>query len=505
MKKLFFAITPLFAAVACSRVEPVVSEVPKTAVETWLLPSAAPISSYAELPVSDRIAVHMARGEAEHIQLVVKTPVRGALEIVRRSPTEGVSMEVREVRRFNNADDALVPVSGGVVTKTKAAKLWLSFETSHDTPAGTFDEKIAIEGSALGGAPAEVVIQINVYDAAIPETPSVTALFGIDPDYIADAAGEALTAKRREFSDELLRRRITPYFWLPNDSGVMDCLSSPYAAGDTRTLEYLNDPRMTDVVLPCQSISTEQLSALVGSVKDKGRIYYVLDEPTTVAQYDKINAAAEALHRVDAGGRVITPFYRGPDDDASDFGDMLSVWDYLNETSIFCTSTWALQCNENRAAQSLAKCEPGEEWWIYVCMDERPGLAYNSTNVENRAVMWRTYKERAQGFLFWSVNTFASFFPLRPVSIFPPGDGVLIYPGDSFGSEKPVVSMRLERWRDGAEDYELMKYIEERLSRDDVLSLLGGVYPGSANSITSDHQAVEMFHRELLNRAQASY
>lgn len=94
-------------------------------------------------------------------------------------------------------------------------------------------------------------------------------------------------------------------------------------------------------------------------------------------------------------------------------------------------------------------------------MSNTPGLASNSTAIGNRATMWRNYKEQNSGFLYWVVNGFASVYPLRPRPELPEGDGILIYPGESFGTNKICTSVRLERWRDGAEDYDMLVLYEK--------------------------------------------
>ena len=47
----------------------------------------------------------------------------------------------------------------------------------------------------------------------------------------------------------------------------------------------------------------------------------------------------------------------------------------------------------------------------------------------------------------------------------PHGDGILIYPGDILGCKGPIASARLERWRDGAEEMELLRLVEENYSK----------------------------------------
>lgn len=75
--------------------------------------------------------------------------------------------------------------------------------------------------------------------------------------------------------------------------------------------------------------------------------------------------------------------------------------------------------------------------------------------------MWRNYKEQNSGFLYWVVNGFASVLSPQTTPELPEGDGILIYPGESFGTNKICTSVRLERWRDGAEDYDMLVLYEK--------------------------------------------
>ena len=50
---------------------------------------------------------------------------------------------------------------------------------------------------------------------------------------------------------------------------------------------------------------------------------------------------------------------------------------------------------------------------------------------------------------------------------------ILVFPGEEFGMDNElVVSARLERWRDGVEDYELLKQLEVQKGRDVALKLV---------------------------------
>ena len=87
--------------------------------------------------------------------------------------------------------------------------------------------------------------------------------------------------------------------------------------------------------------------------------------------------------------------------------------------------------------------------------------------------------------------------PLTSPSDLPEGDGELVYPGEVYGSEVPCASIRLERWRDGAEDYELLTMYANRFGRESTEAVLAKVYTGPTE-FTKDANAVSRFKAELL-------
>ena len=130
-------------------------------------------------------------------------------------------------------------------------------------------------------------------------------------------------------------------------------------------------------------------------------------------------------------------------------------------------------------------------------MSDFPGLAQNSSGIPNRVVMWRHWKEQTSGFLYWVVNSFGSMTPLKPRSGLPEGDGILVYPGEPFGVDKPCVSIRLERWRDGAEDYEMLVMYEKKKGRAAAEKLLSNVYTNPAK-FTDNIKYVSALRKNLI-------
>lgn len=282
------------------------------------------------------------------------------------------------------------------------------------------------------------------------------------------------------------------------------CSTSPYTWNDARTADYLADPRLTHVLMPNIDMTADELRRSADIVRkacpDKKRVYYVWDEPADMNAYTSLKKLAAEVHAADADGKVITTFYCGPTDKSNNnLKDILSVWDHLSgATSYFSTSTWLLAPSPAQRSKAFAdKCSDGQEWWTYVCMAETPGLAYNSNGFQNRATAWRSYFDGNKGFLYWSVNAFSSLYPLRGRSDLPAGDGILVYPGKSFSVDGFIPSLRLERFADGLEDYDLLKLVERKKSRTAALEILSKVYK-SNTEIAVRASAVTSFKKGLL-------
>ncbi len=467
--------------------------------DTWLLHSFDKISDYAGCPPANRAEIILMRNENEHLQLVVATAGNEPLDIERDGKPDAVEFRCREVKSFGVLeDDVLVPCGDRIRPEKNILKVWLSFKALSDAPAGTHTEVIRFRNSKCEYA---VAVDVTVVDAGLPETPAIPSVFGINPDNIMldGLTGLQKIEARKKVSDLLLEYRVSPYFstWI---SGTMktECSSSPYPWDDDRTWEYLKDPRFVRVALPFHGLDDMQLGAMLARADAEGILdkafFYVWDEPTVQAEYDQIRAMGDRLHGYSEKAEIITTFYCGKD--KSD--DIFGVFDILDgATDIFCTGVWSLQSNEARSEMCRAKLKNGQEWWQYVCMSDYPGLAFNSSGIANRALMWRCWKERATGFLYWVVNSFSSMKPLKPRADLPDGDGILVYPGEPFGVDEPCVSVRLERWRDGVEDYDMLEMYAMKNGREAAEALLQNVYK-TPSSFTDNLKYVTALHNRLV-------
>jgi hypothetical protein len=183
--------------------------------------------------------------------------------------------------------------------------------------------------------------------------------------------------------------------------------------------------------------------------------------------------------------------------------------------------------------------ENGEEWWTYICLgpsDPHPNWHLGMRGTQQRAVMWRVWKEGGTGFLYWGANCYEkATVPSAEVKFrrgLPPGDGVLYYPGEVFSSSsEPVASLRLERLLSGLQvrqlysftnqittkncsswliwrmnqDYEYLKLYESKYGREEAMGLLEktGVYTGPER-YTLEHRPIDVLRGEVYNTCRPS-
>ena len=118
---------------------------------------------------------------------------------------------------------------------------------------------------------------------------------------------------------------------------------------------------------------------------------------------------------------------------------------------------------------------------VYYCTGQdrhfEPNSFFCTPSERNRVLGVMLYKYGARGFLHWGYNFYSSYLSLRTVDPFyetdsagrfQAGDAFRVYPG----KEGALASLRLKMFRDGLQDYCLLKAVERKKGRAFVCSLL---------------------------------
>ena len=120
--------------------------------------------------------------------------------------------------------------------------------------------------------------------------------------------------------------------------------------------------------------------------------------------------------------------------------------------------------------------ELGNEYWWYGCIGPQnpyPSYHIDDKLVTSRILSWMQKDYGVSGNLYWETcfwfdydNATGRRTPLNDLYSYPMrfpgcnGDGFLLYPGQPYGIDGPVSSVRLSAIRDGLEEYEILSDLE---------------------------------------------
>jgi len=417
------------------------------------------------------IRLAAARGEREAIQVVLRSPRKaqlldvkvGALRAARGARLAAEAITIHRVAyihlpaRNRHYPDPLPPLQLPLeLEPNQNQPLWISAEVPRDAQPGTYRGQLELEIS--GGERHTIPVELRVWRFEIPLTPSMRTAFGLWGDGIArhhgvPGSGEAHRKLMERYWKLLVSRRLSPYS-IPVD------IFSPEAG------KYLGDPRLTSFVIP-YSDNEAQLRRTVEHLRQGGWLqkgyFYVVDEPITREQYDRLVEVCQRVKRVDPSLKIVSPYYRTPDFDPEKRPEVLLD----GQINIWCPITSFFQPDLLQERQ-----QRGEEVWWYVCCG--PGKPFanffvDMDAIDHRILFWQQKLFGVQGLLYWNTiwwdpnSTKDPWEDIATVKNINPevyGDGSLVYPGKRVGVYGPVTSIRLELICDGAEDYEYLTLYE---------------------------------------------
>ena len=226
---------------------------------------------------------------------------------------------------------------------------------------------------------------------------------------------------------------------------------------------------------PGERVLPHLLRALEGHLEERGwlgrALIHIADEPTEdgIEEWRRVSRLvkehAPRLRRIDAV-------------ETTGFGDDLEVW----VPTLHHFDQWM--------DEYLEAMRAGKEVWFYTCLNPAgryPNRLLDFPLLKTRILHWINYAYGLRGFLHWGFNWWHGdpFRDLNPN--LPPGDTHIAYPG----RHGPLPSLRLEAMRDGLEDYELLKLLEEEIVA--VKRRLGG----KALELPFERRALELCRRAV--------
>ncbi len=497
-------------------------------IVSWMTSSLDKARTETEPPAKIRTdySVKMARNEYESCQILLRSGSKYTGLTLKAESGEYDELDVAVMREYfipvadrNYSDPVAETDSSFMIMPNKTGAFYIRFHTSKEVEAGDYVFTFALRNKD-GELLEKFAVTVSVWDFAVPDLTSLETVVGIDKKSIAyfeimkktkvrDALSGDVESILAGSSEEetaqnvsLFRQIYKNYYDMLLEYGLCG-IGLPYDILDDRADQYLDDPRVTTVYVD-HTLPESTLDAIVEKLKTKPEwlakaFFCIYDEPYSVAMLDEMKALTDPVREKWQEILTICSFYTNCGYGNSDQIDFMSkLIDVFNpKLFLFGNQSISSRLDDMRKA--------GKTIWTYVCWE--PGKPYvnlflNEPTVDHRILFWQAYQNGAEGFLYWSANSWtavndpwSSMLTVSWISDSTYGDGSLLYPGNFINKYYPASSIRLETIRDGIEDYELLLLAKEVLGEDLVKSIMSGV---TTSVVEYTQSSVEFFEQRNL-------
>lgn len=376
----------------------------------------------------------------------------------------------------------------------------INISTTLDTKPGNYELKVVLtENGELYG---EYNLWVKVWNFAINPKKYMDTTFGIDENW--------LFLQHKTDNKELVYKNY--YDTLLNRYHICGRFL-PYDILDPRADEYMNNPNVTTFHVPFFGKSDEQIAAYYNKLKtnpvwlDKA-MFYVVDEPQNMADYDRIRETYNRLEKVFPGHKEVVPYYMDPRD-----GEGKSAVDLLENYNVVWCPKSCLFKDESVKDYMNKRAQMGDRTWWYCCWE--PSLPYANLFIDmegfyHRVLFWQQYLYNVKGFLYWQTTHWNNGSPWDVTSSVPElsyycfGDGSLFYNGDRVGIDGPVGSIRLELIRSAIEDYHMLEMAESAFGREYVEQQIKKITTG-VREYADDHRIFSKIRIDIGNKLSEYY
>lgn len=412
--------------------------------------------------------------------------------------------------------DAMIPFAAAVemgenkLEANVTQGIWITFSVPSEQPKGVYTGNYTL---VADGKEVNIPVEVEVYDFTLPEVPSLKSVYLIWRDWLIDGELESGQEIYTAYYDFLKEYRLDPYEF-PSETGDVEGYISdmkkyydtaatfciPHTRVEAGTAVYAETTYKTYTIDEEQMV--EYLCAIARESSNEknyfSKAYYyihdIIDEASAneakrasirLVYTSLANAEEKAIRKLESEGYFnesngdIKKSIRGlkqimVGSRLEEYEDIIQlycpIYDNVNTTQLV------------EFYQDFSRQE-GKEVFSYGCIGAV--TPYNTYFTEDdliscRDKSWHEYVCNATGDLYWCVNDYVDlgesfgtqygrlddFYTKDAdrdaIAENISGDGYLLYPGRPYGLNKPIASLRLEAIRDGSEDYDYMKILEDK-------------------------------------------
>lgn len=358
--------------------------------------------------------------------------------------------------------------------------VWLTVYVPSKVPAGEYKGTIDIIAKGMGKV--TVPVSLRVWNFALPSVSRLRTAYGNRMEVPAKYQAATTIEQKRILTDlynlDYFKHRVSPYMPYANyDIGVSTeggTVKLDFTAFDTAIAKYF--PLFNSYELPnfgiedklgfpkdeAERMKIDYMRQVAEHLVDKGQLTngfdYITDEPQPDA-YPGIIEAAKLVRMADQRIKIL-----------------LTV--PINEQLVGSVDYWTPIMPQMDETAAKARQAKGDQVWWYLCCapgHPHPNYFIDYPAMDLRMYHWITWRYGLNGILYWDALYWLDNPWDHPMSQpadrsgnWGNGDGHLLYPPTktipkTFVAKGPVDSIRWETIRDGIEDWDYFRILQDKI------------------------------------------
>ena len=460
------------------------------------------------------LSIESAANEIEGVQLVLlgmKKEVRGLTFELAGKPSGKVPrlslygvdfLDTRSVQETSYKvvyrgewPEVLSPLLPNCLVPGEVRSIWVKAETAADVPAGEYSYQLNISWDGMD-VPLAVPMTVKVWDFALPVVSKLrnacSSYEGFVHGYYQKFMNRTLTNEEKQaMTDHLVRfmlkNRMNPGYIYTMRAYGGQVVEYPdlnrleeYRRLGLNTVPVGQMPKgnwsCTAEEMMKQYYEPERFARFLETIR---RTYELgrkqgMEQVFFLHAFDELFAAKDKENKIAAVKQLVSQVRAVVPEVKMECSSYVEP-DLIGLINIWCPS---IKMMEKKSEEYWKRQAAGDELWLYTCLGapghvvgEPPSFVLEETAAAMRLIGWICHLYKADGFAYYAMNHWhrngrpgEQPYPETPwnmqyVQTFN-GEASLIYPGRGFDSE-PLSSIRFENLRDGFEDYDYLKMLEE--------------------------------------------
>ena len=399
--------------------------------------------------------------------------------------------------------DALIPLSNykfrrmNFIDKGHNQALYINLKTDKDTLSGEYKGtgKLHLNDSVI-----DIPFEVTVYDVTLPDAVHQNSAFGLWYDQtIKGEMNNYSTEMDSIYYEFLVDKRISPREMPPALTSSFDDFVESF------TEMVAKNDRVASARIPIDTynFSASNVELILQKMIDKNlelrasgdnetnlfakSFFYMDDEPypevfETVRLHDKTIFDTKKLlcSQLYSYPDLYESFTKIPNVVTREYLSELVATNTKGGVQTWCPLATFFQTPENRALyrqrQESTDRDFGEHVWWYTCCDPispYPNYHLDANLMYTRMVTYMQYDYNIEARIFWDTNYYSKYSRgdtlSRDIWTDPiswqlcAGDGMLMYPGYTFGIYGPITTQRLENILASNEEYEYLWMIDQKV------------------------------------------